>query len=243
MDPLVELPGDATVSAVVRRLLDSFQGGQIRPGDRLPPERQLSASLGVGRSAVREALAALEILGVVEVRPGSGSYLRSTSSDLLPQTLSWGLLLESQQTAHLIELRTTLEVATTRAAAERISDEGIARLATHLATMAENIDDIQALVEADMLFHVELGRAADNPPMTGVLQSVRALLRVGVDRAITEPGQAQQTLHQHELIHLAVAERDPDAAAAAMRVHMDSVARRILPTRREPAPAARPVPA
>jgi GntR family transcriptional repressor for pyruvate dehydrogenase complex len=66
--------------------------------------------------------------------------------------------------------------------------------------------------------------------MASVLQSIRALLRVGVDRAITHPSQADQTLREHEQIYLGVAARNPDAAGAAMRVHMDSVARRILPT-------------
>jgi GntR family transcriptional regulator, transcriptional repressor for pyruvate dehydrogenase complex len=223
------LPGTDAASSVVRMLLEHLLDGDLVPGDRLPPERQLAATFDVGRSAVREALAALEILGIVEVRAGSGSYLRGTSSELLPQTLSWGLLLESHQTAELIELRTTLEVATTRMAALRIDDVGVERLAGHLDAMAGNLHDLAALVEADMRFHSELGRAARNAPTTDVLQSVRALLRVGVERAITEPDQADQTLHEHRLIYLGVAARNPDAAGAAMQVHMDSVARRILP--------------
>lgn len=226
----IDLPGTATASSVARRLIEYLLSTDVKPGDRLPPERQLSVEFDVGRSAIREALAALEMLGVVEVRHGSGSYLRSISSELLPQTLSWGLLLEGHQTAQLIELRTTLEVATTRAAAARVTDEEITALAGHFETMTSNRHDVEALVEADMRFHNLLGIAAANPPMASVLQSIRALLRVGVDRAITHPSQADQTLREHEQIYLGVAARNPDAAGAAMRVHMDSVARRILPT-------------
>src|SRR3712207_6728276 len=72
------------VSEVTRRLMDYFMSGNIEPGERLPPERRLAISMGVGRSAIREALTALEILGVVHVRPGSGTYLRGTVSELLP---------------------------------------------------------------------------------------------------------------------------------------------------------------
>lgn len=86
-DSLNALPAGSPVTEVARRLLDLFTGGGIAPGTRLPPERQLAATLEVGRSAVREALAALEILGIVDVRPGSGTYLRGSASDLLPQTL------------------------------------------------------------------------------------------------------------------------------------------------------------
>jgi GntR family transcriptional regulator, transcriptional repressor for pyruvate dehydrogenase complex len=68
--------GTTAVAEVTRRLLDFFTTGTLQPGDRLPPERQLAISMGVGRSAVREALAAMELLGVVDVRPGSGTYLR-----------------------------------------------------------------------------------------------------------------------------------------------------------------------
>jgi DNA-binding transcriptional MocR family regulator len=88
------------VTEVTRRLLDFFTTGTVAPGDRLPPERQLRRSMGVGRSAVREALAALEVLGVVDVRPGSGTYLRGRASELLPQTLSWGILIGEPRPAN-----------------------------------------------------------------------------------------------------------------------------------------------
>src|ERR1700712_4012478 len=92
------LPSGSAVSVVAPRLLDLFTGGSIAPGTRLPPERQLAASLEVGRSAVRETLAALEILGVVDVRPGSGTYLRGSARELLPETLNWGLMLAAPRT-------------------------------------------------------------------------------------------------------------------------------------------------
>ena len=111
------LPSGTPVSEVARRLMDLFTSGSIEPGTRLPPERHLAATLGVGRSAVREALAALEILGIVDVRPGSGTYLRGTASELLPQTLRWGLLIGERNTAELLELRSGLEIYVARLAA------------------------------------------------------------------------------------------------------------------------------
>src|SRR5690349_3940309 len=114
------LPSGTPVSEVARRMLDLFTGGSIAAGTRLPPERQLAATLGVGRSAVREALAALEILGIVDVRPGSGTYLRDSVSELLPRTLSWGLMLGAPRTRDLVELRSGLEVQAAQLAAERI---------------------------------------------------------------------------------------------------------------------------
>ena len=99
---LTALPAGTPSSEVARRLLDLFTSGEMAPGDRLPAERQLAATLQVGRSAVREALAALEILGIVQVRPGAGTYLRGNASELLPQTLRWGLLIGERNTAELL---------------------------------------------------------------------------------------------------------------------------------------------
>ena len=124
------------VSEVTRRLLDYFTSGPIAAGTRLPPERQLASSMGVGRSAIREALAALEILGVVSVRPGSGTYLRGNVSELLPQTLSWGMMLGEPKTRELIGVRHGLEVQAARLAAVHISDDALAELEAHTATMA-----------------------------------------------------------------------------------------------------------
>src|SRR6187551_247430 len=119
------LPSGTPVSEVARRLMDLFTSGSIEAGTRLPPERQLAASLEVGRSAVREALAALEILGVVDVRPGSGTYLRGNTSELLPQTLSWGMMLSRTHTVELVEVRGALETYAARLATERMTDESL----------------------------------------------------------------------------------------------------------------------
>ena len=122
-------------AAVATKLLELFTEGSIAPGTRLPPERQLAATLAVGRSAVREALAALEILGVVDVRPGSGTYLRGNASELLPQTLSWGMMLNKSRTAELAEVRGALEIYAARLATERMSPAAIERLHGHLEKM------------------------------------------------------------------------------------------------------------
>src|SRR5690625_7893274 len=98
------LPSATRSSEVARQMLDLFISGTIEPGERLPSERELAKRLMVGRSAIREALAALEIIGVVDVRPGSGSYLRGTMSDLLPQTLRWGLCIGAKSARELIQL-------------------------------------------------------------------------------------------------------------------------------------------
>ncbi len=224
------LPTGTAVSAVANRLLDLFTGGSIAPGTRLPPERQLASTLGVGRSAVREALAALEILGIVDVRPGSGTYLRGNASELLPQSLRWGVLIGERSTRELIEVRSGLEIFAARLAAKRLDDDQLAALGRHLDGMRAGIDDLSAFVEADLAFHHLLASNTGNAVLLDLLQLVRSLLRVWVDRAVQDPEQARLAVHEHAAVYEALRRRDPDAAASAMAAHMATAAARLAGT-------------
>ncbi|WGW14143.1 FadR/GntR family transcriptional regulator [Saxibacter everestensis] len=218
----------SAVSEVAERLMAYFTSGDVAPGTRLPSERQLSASLGVGRSAVREALAALEILGIVIVRPGSGTYLRDGVSELLPRTLSWGLMLGEPRTRELVELRSGLEVQAVELAATRITDESLVTLSDCLDSMAHSGRDFSAFVEADSLFHREIAVSSGNQVLQELLQSIRSLLRIWVDRALQDSGHAEIAVQEHAKVLEALKERDPDAAAAAMTKHMASASKRLL---------------
>ncbi|MBT2500134.1 FadR family transcriptional regulator [Agromyces sp. ISL-38] len=222
------LPSGSAVSVVATQLLDLFTSGSIPPGTRLPPERQLAARLEVGRSAVREALAALEILGIVDVRPGSGTYLRGTVSELLPQSLSWGVLIGQRSTTELLELRSGLEIYVARLAADRLTDEQLAALARHLDRMRASVDDdLKSFVKADLAFHRELATSADNSVLLDLLQIVRSLLRVWVDRAVQDEAKARTALEEHEAVYRALSARDGDAAASAMAAHMATASARL----------------
>ena len=221
------LESSTTVSAVAKRLLEIFTSGDIKPGTRLPPERQLVTTLGVGRSAIRGALAALEILGIVDVRPGSGTYLRGSVSELLPQTLSWGLMLGAPDTVELVDVRGALEIYAARLAATRISDEALESLGRHVDEMRSHLDNLKAFVEADLQFHLELAQAIDNKVLLDLLQSIRSLLRVWADRAVQDREQALIAIEEHAAVYAAIATRDPDAAASAMAVHMNTAGKRL----------------
>ena len=227
---LRSLPSGTAVSAVAKRLLDLFTGGRIPPGTRLPPERELAASLGIGRSAVREALAALEILGIVDVRPGSGTYLRGNASELLPETLSWGLMLGEPRTRELIELRGMLEVAATELAATRISPQSIAKLGSLVNVMRDTVDDRHRFIEADLKFHLEIAKAADNQVLQNLLQSIRSLLRIWVERGLHADGEARDAYEEHRAIYEAIQAGEPERARTAMVRHMATAGERLNQT-------------
>lgn len=224
---LQALPAGAPAGEVASQLIGLLTKGDFSPGSRLPPERHLAEELGVGRSAVREALAALEILGLVAIRPGSGTYLRGNASELLPTTLSWGLMLSGDRTRELIELRAGLEVMAAAAAAERISSTELDELSGYLEIMETSTDDVEAFVEADLRFHLTIAIAADNTVLRDLLQTVRSLLRLWAERALHDSRQAREAAAEHREVYEALVTRDPAAVRAAMQGHMETASQRL----------------
>jgi GntR family transcriptional repressor for pyruvate dehydrogenase complex len=224
---LQAMPRGTAVSEVVKQLTGLLTRGDLTPGSRLPPERQLAEALGVGRSAVREALAALEILGIVSVRPGSGTYLRENTSELLPTTLSWGLMLSASRTAELIEVRGSLETQAAALAAERITDEELDLLRSYVDVMRDSLDNVEDFIEADARFHLQIASSAGNIVLRDLLQTVRSLLRLWVERALQTREQANDAYEEHLAVLEAIATRDPRVAEAAMIAHMRTAADRV----------------
>jgi GntR family transcriptional repressor for pyruvate dehydrogenase complex len=181
----------------------------------------------VGRSAVREALAALEILGIVTVRPGSGTYMRESTSELLPTTLSWGLMLSAARTSELIEVRSGLEVQAAMLAAVRITDEDLRKLRGYVDAMEESLDDVESFIEADARFHLQIAISSGNLVLRDLLQTVRSLLRLWVERALQSREQAIDAFNEHRMVLRALEDRDPVLAEATMLSHMKTASSRI----------------
>jgi GntR family transcriptional repressor for pyruvate dehydrogenase complex len=217
---------------VARRLVDYLLSGGVEPGGRMPSERQLAEAFGVGRSAVREAIAALTLIGLIEVRHGDGTYLKRPDSPLLPQVVEWGLLLGEQRTIDLVEARQLIEVDIAGLAALRRTEEDLDGLQRILARMEqESRDDAQtaAFVDADVEFHLRLAEMARNSALRDVLSSIQALLRAWIGRVIAE-GYRDISYAEHVPIFEAVRARDARAAEEAMDAHMRSAAGRLQVT-------------
>ncbi|ASU84177.1 FadR family transcriptional regulator [Nocardiopsis gilva YIM 90087] len=212
---------------LTRRLLEYLLSGEVRPGQRIPSERQLAEALSAGRSTVREAIKSLSLLGLLEQRVGDGTYLSRSSSDLLPQVIEWGLLLGEKRLDDLLEARYYLEVQLTGWAAERRTEEQLEELRAIAEKMRSASDDFEAYVEADIAFHRQLAEMSGNTTLASVLSSVRSLLRAWASRVIRTAGETETSLAMHEPILQAVERGDAEAARAAMTAHMDRATRRL----------------
>jgi DNA-binding FadR family transcriptional regulator len=215
------------VAEVASRILSQLSSGQLSPGSRLPSERQLAEALKVGRSTVREAIAALDLLGVIETRQGAGSYIRGEASDLLPQTIEWGLMLGRPRTLDLVETRRHIEIVNAGLAAQRSSAEGHERLVRVYADMVSSAKDSKAFVEVDVAFHLEIASLAENSVLSDILTSIRSLLHVWVTRAAAGQESTGDTLEEHRLVMEAVLSGDPEQARHAMEHHMDCAGARL----------------
>jgi len=226
--PRIDLSGrEALPSQVARRLLDYVLAGHVRPGAKMPSERQLAEALGVGRSVVREALKSLGLLGILEVRQGDGTYLKRVESELLPKVIEWGLLLGERRTLDLVEARQHLESIAARLAAERRDDEDLVVIKRHLDAMELARGDASAFVAADVAFHLAVTRAAKNTVFSDVLSNIQSLLQVWINRVIEAAGDSQPSFAEHVPIYQAVLDRDPLAAAAAMQAHLTAAQARL----------------
>ncbi|WP_033289745.1 FadR/GntR family transcriptional regulator [Amycolatopsis jejuensis] len=212
--------GNAPVSDVARLLITSFESGSLGPGQKLPSERRLCELMGVGRSKLREAMKSLELLGLVEQRVGDGTYLAGMSSELLPETIAWGVLLGDRDTAQLLEMRRLVTVEAAGWAAERRLPEQLEHLHELCAAMAADPDRFG---DANAAFHRLIGEASGNGVLSGTVANLHSLLLVRINRV----EDARQTLAEYELLLKAIDVEDATTARASMAVHVERVARKI----------------
>jgi len=195
--------------------------GRVAPGERLPSEKELSVQLGLSRSSLREAVRALSLLRVLNVRHGDGTYVSSLRPELLVGVLESAVdLLQDRTLLEVFELRRVLEPAATALAATRITEEELQEVHTCLRAM-EGITDPEAFVAMDLEFHDRLVRAGGNSTLAALARSFcLQTVRVRVWRLAAVEGVGEWTRVQHEAIYRAVAARDAQLALAAATVHV-----------------------
>ncbi len=224
---LAPAPREDTSLVVARNLLNFLLTSDLRRGDRLPPERVLAEAAGVSRPVIREALKALGFLGLLEVRPGNGTFLANTQSALLPKVIQWSMLLGDKPTEDVIEVRAYVEVAVARIAASRRTDEDIRVLRSHVDAMLHAVNDKGAFRDADVAFHLAMATASNNVVFVDLLHSMHALLEVWSSKTLEVSADLEPYYREHVAVFEAVEAQDPDAAAQAMDAHMTRAIGRI----------------
>jgi GntR family transcriptional regulator, transcriptional repressor for pyruvate dehydrogenase complex len=208
---------------VARRILDLVRSGTLKPGDQLPPERDLAVSLQVSRPSVREAIRGLTILGVVFTRQGGGAYISALGAEELLGPLQFFISLEEVNVRKLYDARVLIESDVARRAAEEITEEQLARLTKILDAQALRLDDPVSFRLSDGEFHEVIWRGAANPFLYRIGKSLNVLGMEFRRLASETPGVLAQSHRDHLEIVKALRAHDQDAAAKAAATHMRNV--------------------
>jgi GntR family transcriptional repressor for pyruvate dehydrogenase complex len=223
-DFLTPLTRNNLTSEICRKLVGHIIRGQWREGQKIPAEPQLCEKLGVGRASLREALKALEIMGMIEIRLGNGTYV-CRRSEFFSKPLLWAIASSSDaQTRELVEARTLIEVEMAGLAAERATAANIERLSQELDCMESRKKDLRAFVQADIAFHLEIGDAAANKILMNALQVIRNLLQKWILTAVAVEGIPAKACTQHRRLLQAIKAHDAAAARKAMQKHLHDMA-------------------
>lgn len=208
---------------IVQQVEDSIHKGALKPGDQLPPERELAEQFGVSRTAVREAVKALREKGLVEAYPGRGTFITDGSSHSIRQSLDRLMRSEREGLAFLAETREILEPELAALATTRADDEALAALRERVAMTDGAKGDPETLLEADLDFHLTLAEAAGNPIIVSLIDSIVGLLREQRMGIFQVEGGAERGQYHHKRILEAVEHRDAVGAREAMRAHLKQV--------------------
>lgn len=206
------------------RLMERIRTGAYPPNTQLPSERELMEEYGVGRPAVREALQELQRSGIVEIIHGERARVVVPTAERLMSQLAGGAmhLLRSQPGTleHLKEVRLFLETGTARMAAERATEEDVARLRLAVAQHRASMVNLERFIELDMAFHREIASISGNPIFPAIVEAMFGWASEYYQALVRAPGAEALTLAEHERIVDAIAARDPAGAASAMQAHL-----------------------
>jgi GntR family transcriptional repressor for pyruvate dehydrogenase complex len=216
----------AVTDEAIEKIKGMIVSGALQPGQRLPKEADLATDLGLSRNSLREAVKALSLMNILDVRQGDGTYVTSLESPLLLEALSFIVdFHRDDQVLEFLAVRRILEPAAAAMAARTASAEQLAELRVVLDS-AGPADGIDKLIAADMEFHRRITLATGNRVLCSLLEGLSTpTMRARVWRGLTEPAALERTLAEHAAILEALEAGDAEAARAWSTVHIANVER------------------
>jgi GntR family transcriptional repressor for pyruvate dehydrogenase complex len=209
-----------TIEQVKEQLHSLIRQGQLRQGDRLPPERELAKQLGVSRNSLRGGLRALIEMGVLRARQGDGTYVADGPPVLPSDHLRALVDLHGLSLDEIFEARETLEITLTGLAAERATDGHLATLAEEVANMYAMIDEPESFLQHDIRFHQTIAAAGQSQVLSAVLEMVSGLHYEQRKVANKRAKNLRESAQAHQQIYQAIRQRQPERARVLMREHI-----------------------
>ncbi|HSB81186.1 MAG TPA: FadR/GntR family transcriptional regulator [Candidatus Methylomirabilis sp.] len=223
---------------IIDQVRDLISSGRLKPGDRLPSERELAHTFHVGRSTVREAIRSMESLGLIDVRAGEGTFLAGPKAERTHDPLSANLFQAWGTHFKLFEVRSVLEPALAGLAARRATSEQIEAMRGILADQEREILRGESGKKEDTVFHHLIAEATGNEILHRIADSLMSLLGQTRETSLQRGGRPLRSYKQHQAILEAIEARNPAAAERRMREHIRSVERLIFSSHQKPTEGA-----
>jgi GntR family transcriptional repressor for pyruvate dehydrogenase complex len=218
--PLGRLPAEGLTEQLVEVMKSWVLQGVIAPGERMPPERELATLLKVSRSSLRPALKTLEVMGVLEARQGSGTYLTESAETILSQPSDRLLPLRGVSFAELFEARRAMEIEAAAFAAARASVQDIAELGALIERMRRNLTHPAAYYASDVAFHQKIAQVSGNAVFAWFNEMVVKVMADAWRQRAQQGDRTQGTFVEHEAIFDAIRQHDSQAARESMLAHL-----------------------
>src|SRR5215210_908813 len=215
-------PHESSSEWVVLRLREMIQQGELRPGDRLPPERDLARMFGVSRPTLRAGIRSLSAVGVLQSRQGAGTFVvkadESPALDSSPLRLMAAL--HGFTPAEMFEARKSIEMCIAGLAAERATSDQMASMSEEITGMFASLDEPEQFLAHDMRFHQSVAAASGNRILTVLMNMVAGIFLDVRVKTVKHATDLKEAAEMHRQIYRAIRERDPEAASNAMRDHL-----------------------
>jgi len=212
---------------VIEQIKDMIKSGQLQPGDRLPSERDLVEQLQVSRTSIREALSALQIIGLVESRHGEGNFIRDKLDANFLEPLSVLFLLDRTPAGEILQFRLLLEVESARLAAENATPHQVAEIGNVVEWLERFQQDEEQNIRLDKEFHYTIAKASGNRLLYNVISSIADLVDFSIKdsraKILMDPANQEILIEQHRGIYAAIADGNGAQAAKRMRAHLEFV--------------------
>ena len=217
----------ALTDDAIEKIKAMIVSGELRPGDRLPPEKELAEHLGLSRNSLREAVKALEIIRVLDVRRGDGTYVTSLEPHLLLEAISFVIdMHDDDSLLELFAVRRMLESQAAGIAAQAASNEQSRALIDEVASIDADTVTVDDLVAHDVRFHSDIVRLTGNGYLLSLVESLSSrTIRARVWRGLTEQDAVERTISEHRAIAEAIAQHDSALATSLATAHVAGIER------------------
>lgn len=219
-----EIRIESSVDKIIRQIRELITSGQLKPGDKLPPERKLAEKLGVGRSNVRDAIKKLEFYGILKTLPQSGTIVAGIGISALEGLITDVLKMENTDFVSLVETRVLMETESAKNAALRRTDQDIEDIKAALFAYEDKILKSEQAIEEDLMFHLKIAEAGKNTVLKSLMLIITPdIINNFLKLDICKDGRSIEALEEHKVILEHIIAQEPELAAEAMRKHLKDV--------------------